>query len=509
MAAAETSECVFCTLPPERIIFSNEHAVAINDAYPVSPGHCLVIPRKHVPDWWQLSHEERTSITELVDQLRTQLLDTHHPQGFNVGFNDGATAGQTVFHFHMHVIPRYKGDVPDPRGGVRHVIPAKANYLDPEPTEVESAVEARFGEQLDSAAVVQQVLGVLDEGRKSATYKPALLMALAELAAERGEGNAPLVLLLDDVAERVMELYWQQTRPHPAADGSALRQARTPRSRIIGALSQLRADANASANEPLGRIRSRAPKRFEKTRSNIARALAKQPIPRLQRPGSLHAASEYPRFLYDDRDFEAERGWTGDGEPRVVLNAGIGEVLARSLPLLRIAAEDIWTREVADINGLEVEEELLRQFLFGPQRTDLTPVAEALMDLGERHCFWCESPLRSAVEVDHVIPWSHFPNNDLFNLVLTDTACNNDKRDRLVTADLVERWAHRDSAELAKTSAELQWPLEPIRSGRIAAAAYRYLPNGVALWAGRKDMRLFDDEQRIFVSDALEHIIGL
>jgi diadenosine tetraphosphate (Ap4A) HIT family hydrolase len=129
MAAAETSECVFCVLPPERIMFSNEHAVAINDAFPVSPGHCLVIPRRHVADWWELGDDERASVLQLVDQLHAQLLDTHRPQGFNVGFNDGAAAGQTVFHFHMHVIPRYEGDVADPRGGVRHVIPAKANYL--------------------------------------------------------------------------------------------------------------------------------------------------------------------------------------------------------------------------------------------------------------------------------------------------------------------------------------------------------------------------------------------
>jgi diadenosine tetraphosphate (Ap4A) HIT family hydrolase/HKD family nuclease len=134
MAAAETGECVFCAVPPERITFSNVHAVAMNDAFPVSPGHCLVIPRRHVADWWELSDEERDSITALVDETRTQLLETHRPPGFNVGFNDGAAAGQTVFHFHMHVIPRYEGDVPDPRGGVRHVIPAKANYLDPPPS---------------------------------------------------------------------------------------------------------------------------------------------------------------------------------------------------------------------------------------------------------------------------------------------------------------------------------------------------------------------------------------
>jgi len=120
--------CPFCHLAPERIIFSNEHAVAFEDAYPVSPGHALAIPRRHVGSWFDLAPEERLAILDLIDRLRARLVETRVPAAFNIGMNDGQAAGQTVPHVHMHLIPRYEGDRPDPRGGVRWIFPDKAVY---------------------------------------------------------------------------------------------------------------------------------------------------------------------------------------------------------------------------------------------------------------------------------------------------------------------------------------------------------------------------------------------
>lgn len=128
-----TSACPFCTLDPGRIAFSNEHVVAIWDIFPVSPGHLLIVPRRHAATWDDLDDVEKSAVWRSVDKGIEVVKRRHAPDGFNVGFNFGEAAGQTIFHFHLHVIPRYEGDVPDPRGGVRHVIPAKANYLSPSP----------------------------------------------------------------------------------------------------------------------------------------------------------------------------------------------------------------------------------------------------------------------------------------------------------------------------------------------------------------------------------------
>ena len=109
-------------------MLETEHAVALVDAFPVAEGHALVVPRKHVGSLYELSAVEQTAIWELVGQVRKQLQTRLAPDGFNIGFNDGLAAGQTLMHAHVHIIPRWKGDVPDPRGGVRWVIADKAQY---------------------------------------------------------------------------------------------------------------------------------------------------------------------------------------------------------------------------------------------------------------------------------------------------------------------------------------------------------------------------------------------
>lgn len=111
----------FLSVPESEWVASNPLAFAIRDRYPVSPGHTLVIPRRPVATWFEATPEEQRALFELVEVVKRELDDTLKPQGYNVGFNVGEAAGQTVFHLHVHVIPRFTGDVADPRGGVRHV----------------------------------------------------------------------------------------------------------------------------------------------------------------------------------------------------------------------------------------------------------------------------------------------------------------------------------------------------------------------------------------------------
>jgi len=122
--------CPFCSLPAERFVLESEHAVVIRDAFPVSPGHTLVIPRRHVASFFEINDAERADLMSLLTAARDGLEREFHPAGYNVGINDGAAAGQTVPHLHIHLIPRYAGDRDDPRGGVRWVLPDTAAYWD-------------------------------------------------------------------------------------------------------------------------------------------------------------------------------------------------------------------------------------------------------------------------------------------------------------------------------------------------------------------------------------------
>ena len=121
--------CLFCTIPAERIVASNDMAYAIRDGFPVTPLHTLVIPKRHVEDFFGLSEAELQACHDLLIQLRSSILaEDAEVEGFNIGMNAGRVAGQTIFHCHIHLIPRRRGDVENPRGGMRHIIPGKGFY---------------------------------------------------------------------------------------------------------------------------------------------------------------------------------------------------------------------------------------------------------------------------------------------------------------------------------------------------------------------------------------------
>ena len=122
-------DCIFCNLEPSRIEDRNEFFVAIKDLYPVTEGHTLIIPSRHVESFFDLTRDEEIAMLDMLSSQKEELtqLDTTIT-GFNVGINDGEDAGQTIMHCHIHLIPRRKGDMESPRGGVRGVIPDKQSY---------------------------------------------------------------------------------------------------------------------------------------------------------------------------------------------------------------------------------------------------------------------------------------------------------------------------------------------------------------------------------------------
>lgn len=122
-------KCIFCEeVDKGDFLLENELAAARMDQFPVSEGHLEVIPKRHVADWWNATAEERRAILALLDEAKKLLDEKYQPDGYNIGMNLGAAAGQSVMHLHVHLIPRYEGDVENPRGGVRGVIPGKQNY---------------------------------------------------------------------------------------------------------------------------------------------------------------------------------------------------------------------------------------------------------------------------------------------------------------------------------------------------------------------------------------------
>lgn len=128
------NDCPFCRIlqsdDSQRIVRENDLAMVIRDGYPISKGHTLIIPKRHVGSFFDITDAEREALLSYLDEQKQVLDKIYQPNGYNIGINDGVSAGQTVPHLHIHLIPRYKGDIEDPRGGVRWIMPEKAKYWD-------------------------------------------------------------------------------------------------------------------------------------------------------------------------------------------------------------------------------------------------------------------------------------------------------------------------------------------------------------------------------------------
>ena len=121
--------CVFCEIiKNQNYFYENDYFVAFYDNYPVSKGHTIIIPKRHFETYFEMNDDEVKWLNIAIFDLKDILDNEYHPTSYNIGTNAGIDAGQTVMHFHMHLIPRYKGDMDDPRGGVRGVIPSKQKY---------------------------------------------------------------------------------------------------------------------------------------------------------------------------------------------------------------------------------------------------------------------------------------------------------------------------------------------------------------------------------------------
>ncbi len=122
--------CLFCNINSKDLVFDNEYAFASFDSYPVSKYHSLIVPKRHILDYFELTNDELLACNDLIKKIKKKIQNEDKTvDGFNIGTNSGVAAGQSIMHCHIHLIPRRKGDVENPQGGVRGVIPSKQHYI--------------------------------------------------------------------------------------------------------------------------------------------------------------------------------------------------------------------------------------------------------------------------------------------------------------------------------------------------------------------------------------------
>ncbi len=338
---------------------------------------------------------------------------------------------------------------------------------------------------LDPLLLGQRVVAILETGQRTATYKLALLMALLEHCIENLPERTDDVLSvpISALAHRVLAIYWRQVR---SFDGHDLVQVRGSTGRITDAAKALRAAAQAgNTGLSLEMAMLRAPEAYEQAIDKIVMALAKQPLPRLQKlPGSATSDA----FLYDDSFLgeDVSRARLRAHGDAIVLKPGVARGLARLAGLLKPALEIMWVDDVRRMNKfLDEQVPDVAGHLFGRERTALAAVREPFREAFGPYCFYCDVPLAVSSPIDHVLPWSMVGIDGLANLVLACARCNGDKGGAMPAVPIIDRVLGRDLAVLEQVSSELAWPVQRDRVIAAARGLYRGNP-GVPTWAGFK-----------------------
>jgi hypothetical protein len=357
------------------------------------------------------------------------------------------------------------------------------------------------GQRPADVGFAERLLEVIDSGRRTATYKLALLIAVLDLCARHSDarGQAPRLLYTRDIAEQVAVLYWPQVIPYlvpGSASAMELRQITLPRAAILTAVSAFRRAADAAGATSWQLARRRLPADYEAMLDQVEVTVAEQPLPRLQAVGSTDTV--FP-FLYElswgprESVSLARLRRYGPRGPAIRLLPGAGDELLRLGPLIRPLVELHWTRMVAEINGVASAELNLHRHLFGADRV-LPPRAlrNGIAALQDGRCFYCRRTLGAVREADHFIPRIRCGIDAVENLVLADRRCNNDKRDLLPGPAHVTAWTRRNErygTALAELATAARWDTDPAATLAVARSIYSHLPpSGTPLWLGFKDV---------------------
>jgi 5-methylcytosine-specific restriction endonuclease McrA len=300
---------------------------------------------------------------------------------------------------------------------------------------------------------------LLDEGAFVASYKFALLLALADLCIEFGnDTGAPLAISTDNIAERFIRYYWEQSRPYPAPDKARILQQNTGKQAAIINLVQEARSAHGGSLTSLMRDRP-VWRRLVRQVVGVVRIM---PLWKLQTVGK-----ERMDFLYENT-----------GACRVIeLRPGVAYCFRKFHALISDQVRGAWLRYVRQQN-LDVLGETtdLNEFLFGSERNNLAVVRPVLMDLQRGRCFYCQGPITgTTAHVDQFIAWSRYPTDLAQNFVLADSRCNNKKRDRLPACEHLARWTERNEqygVRLGQELAQRSVVAELTASNRVTQWAY-------------------------------------
>ena len=449
--------CPFCDYLCDRDVSegskwigANAHAAAFLDGHPVSVGHTLVVPHRHVGSIFELGGEEQASIWNLVGDVRDRLRQRFDvpPDGFNVGPNDGIQAGQTVPHAHVHVIPRYRGDVPDPRGGIRWVIPRKANYW--------NLAEADPFQQVEFLGFIQSLL---EHGEFVSTYKFALLQALADLSLEKDSSpDGSTRIPLEEIADKFISSYWAHTAPFHFADGTSglLRQNNGTRNiAVVALLTEVRLRFPT-----LGLLRQSGNPWKLLVRS-VARQVRAMPLFKLQIIGRKQVSSLYANHLE---------------EGTIILRKGVQDCFRRFYGIVLRLSRREWIDMVCKLNPTSLGTPLdLAEFMFGSERNPWPGIRPLLREIQGEKCFYCGSPTAGNEELDHFVPWSLYPNDLAHNFVLACRRCNAYKSDNLASVEALDRWIERNTIHGGRIVTEanaIGLPNDARVSSRVTAWAY-------------------------------------
>ena len=355
-------------------------------------------------------------------------------------------------------------------------------------------------DQRGAIGFAEKVLELLDEGRYTATYKYAVLLALIDLCLERTQasGAPPDMVTTRQLAQKIVELYWPHTVPFAGrASALILKQNNLGQAEIISAIVRFRGRHVGDSTAPFWRSRLSAPKPYESLVREIEWKLIEMPLPRLQVMGVAPREFIY-RIGWDTKVTRREvaayqAGETGAFDNRVLFIPGVGEYFLQLNGLLRPLIQRRWAAMVADLNRME--ESQLEAFLFGAARMPTAKVRVGLWEIQERRCFYCEDRLRepTAGEVDHFLPWARYPDDGLDNFVVADKKCNAAKSASLAASEHVARWARRlavadrQHAQLGDLAQRVSWDRNHERSLGAARGIYLRLPDDARLWVRGKE----------------------
>jgi len=352
--------------------------------------------------------------------------------------------------------------------------------------------------------VVERVLALLQEGTFTTTYKHAVLLALMDLClvSTTSRGLPAQSVTTRQLAERVIELYWPQTRPwgdSPSApvlvqNAGVSATSRRGRARILQRVEEFRRDAQrlgGAGTSAIVRARNTMPDAYDRLVDQVEWTLIEMPLPKLQRVGGHDTRWLYD-IAWDDGDSAPkkrdvtryQRGTASTFANDIRFKPGVAEAFARLHGILRPFVQQQWTSKVAALNGLE--EARLGEFLFGVSRTPPTPIRKGLVELQSGACFFCGNRIRGTAQIDHFIPWARHPDDSLVNLVAADSKCNNSKSDFLAASTHLEHWHRRADQQrdaLRQVADEHAWTASDRILG-VARAIYLGLPADGRLWTG-------------------------